>query len=96
MPITTVIVFYLAVISLVTAVVTCLDKFFAKKDMWRVSEKALLILAFLGGSLAEYCTMQLIRHKTQHKKFMTGLPFIMLFQLALVFVFLYLKSRGTV
>lgn len=95
-PITTVLIFYLAVISFVTVVATCLDKYFAKKDMFRISEKALLIFALFGGSLAEYCTMRIIRHKTLHKKFMVGLPLIMILQLALVFIFLYLKSKGTV
>ena len=95
-PITTVTVFYFAAISLVTIIATCLDKYFAKKDMFRISEKALIILAFLGGSLAEYCTMQIIRHKTKHNKFMLGLPLIMILQITLVFVFLYLKAKGTV
>ena len=33
-------------------------------DMFRISEKTLIILALLGGALAEYTTMRFIRHKT--------------------------------
>ena len=75
---------YFAVISLVTAVVTAIDKYKAKKGSVRISEKALFILAFLGGSLSEYLTMRLIRHKTLHKRFMIGLPVIMILQLVAV------------
>lgn len=93
-PVTTVLIFYLAVMSLVTVVVTCLDKFFARKNMMRVSEKALLLLAFFGGAFAEYVTMRIIRHKTLHSKFMAGLPLIMILHIALVFAFLYFRNKG--
>lgn len=80
---------YLLLISVITAVITVADKIKAGKGSFRVPEKTLFVLAFLGGSLAEYITMKLIRHKTLHKKFMLGLPLIMFFQLALVFFLLY-------
>ena len=84
-------VIYFALISLVTAVVTAADKYKAKNGHFRVSEKALFILALLGGSLSEYLTMRLIRHKTLHKRFMIGLPIIMLLQLtAIILICVYL------
>lgn len=84
-------VIYLAIISLVTAAVTAADKYKAKKGHFRVSEKALFILALLGGSLSEYLTMRLIRHKTLHKRFMIGLPIIMILQLtAIILICVYL------
>ena len=73
---------YFALISLVSAAVTVADKQKAKKGSFRISEATLFILALLGGSLAEYLTMRLIRHKTLHKRFMLGLPLIILLQLA--------------
>lgn len=72
---------YFAVISLVTAVITIADKIKAKKGAFRVPENTLIILALSGGSVAEYFTMRLIRHKTLHKKFMIGLPIIIIIQL---------------
>lgn len=72
---------YFAVISLVTAVITIADKIKAKKGAFRVPENTLIILALFGGSVAEYFTMRLIRHKTLHKKFMIGLPIIIIIQL---------------
>lgn len=76
---------YIAVISLITIIVTVYDKIAAKKrPKHRVPENSLLLLAVLGGGLAEYLTMLLIRHKTRHKKFMIGLPVIILAQAAAI------------
>ena len=76
--------FYFIAISLVTMITTCIDKSAAKRDKWRVPEKTLFILALLGGSAAEYFTMITIRHKTKHKRFMIGLPALMVIQLAAI------------
>ncbi len=75
---------WFAAISLVTAVITVADKVKAKNGSFRVPEKVLILLALSGGSLAEYVTMRVIRHKTLHKKFMVGLPLIMIAQLTAV------------
>ncbi|MBR5437552.1 MAG: DUF1294 domain-containing protein [Clostridia bacterium] len=72
---------YLAGISFVTAVITVLDKIFARRNMRRIPEATLLSLALFGGAVSEYAVMRLIRHKTLHKKFMTGLPVIIILQL---------------
>ncbi len=48
----------------------------------RVPEKTLLIISALGGSIAMLITMRAIRHKTQHAKFMVGIPVIILLQCA--------------
>ncbi len=78
---------YLLVISLITAFITAKDKLSAKKGRRRTPEALLFFLAFFGGSVAEFVTMKLIRHKTRHKRFMLGLPLIMIFQVALFFLF---------
>lgn len=83
---------YFLLISLITTIVTVLDKIFAKKDMRRVPEKMLFALGFSGGAFAEYVTMKLIRHKTLHKKFMIGLPLIVLLHGIIIFALLYLQQ----
>lgn len=85
---------WVAVISLITVTVTLADKIKAKKGSRRIPEKTLISLALLGGSGAEYFTMKLIRHKTLHKKFMVGLPLIIILQLIIAVFVLYstLKS----
>ena len=78
------ILIYLAVISIVSVVVCIYDKNSARKNGRRISEKALFTLAFLGGALALYLTMLKIRHKTLHKRFMIGLPIIIILQTILI------------
>jgi uncharacterized membrane protein YsdA (DUF1294 family) len=85
-----VLVIYLIVISLISIVVTCYDKAIAGKGIRRIPEATLLLLSALGGSVAMYITMQIIRHKTQHKKFMIGIPLIIVIQAVLV-LFIYFK-----
>ncbi len=83
------ILIYFAVISLVTAVVTIYDKKAAKKwTKHRVPEKVLFLLAISGGSVAEYLTMLKIRHKTKQKRFMIGLPIIILLQVVSIWLIL--------
>ena len=77
---------YLAVISVVSVLVCCYDKIAAKKGWCRTPEKTLLLLSVLGGSAAMYLTMQIIRHKTRHNKFMVGIPLIILLQIAIIWV----------
>lgn len=77
---------YLAVISAVSVFITVFDKIAAKKGMYRISERALLTAAAMGGSVAMYLTMLLIRHKTKHLKFMLGIPAIIVLQI-LLFIF---------
>ena len=79
---------YFLLVSAVTACVTAADKIKAKKGRRRISEKTLFILALSGGSISEYITMKIIRHKTLHKRFMIGLPVIILLQLSAVIIFI--------
>ena len=76
---------YLAIISLVSIIVCFYDKKISKKNRveLRIPEKTLLLLSALGGSVAMFITMLLIRHKTKHVKFMLGIPAIMILQAAL-------------
>ena len=86
-------IIYFLVISLITAIVTAIDKHKAKKGAFRISEATLFLLAVIGGSLSEYLTMRAIRHKTLHKRFMIGLPLIMLLQLvAIILSAIYIFS----
>ncbi|MDU7337251.1 MAG: DUF1294 domain-containing protein [Clostridium sp.] len=78
------IVLYLGVINLLAAAVTVYDKKQARAHGRRVPEKNLFTLAILGGVPAMLVTMHIIRHKTQHKRFMLGLPLLLLAQLIIV------------
>ncbi|NCC87242.1 MAG: DUF1294 domain-containing protein [Clostridia bacterium] len=74
---------YYTAISIVAVFSTIIDKNHAKRKLHRFPEKTLVNIALLGGALPMYITMKIIRYKTLHKKFMIGLPVIILFQIAI-------------
>lgn len=75
---------YFIAISLISVIVCAADKSRAKKGMWRIKESTLFLLSALGGSAAMYITMRIIHHKTLHKRFMIGIPLIIIAQTALL------------
>ncbi len=77
-------IIYLAAISLAAVVMTVSDKSRAKRHKRRIAEKTLFVTSILGGSAAMYLTMLAVRHKTKHKRFMIGLPLIMIVQTAAI------------
>lgn len=77
---------YFIAISLISVIVCVADKVRAKKGKWRIKESSLFLLSALGGSAAMYITMRLIRHKTLHKRFMIGIPLIIIAQTALLII----------
>lgn len=82
---------YLCAVSVIAFLLTVSDKRRAKKGKRRIRERSLFIVSALGGAAVMYITMLLIRHKTQHLRFMLGLPLIMALQVcALCFVIEYL------
>ena len=93
MPLATkILLIYVALISLISVVVCIYDKMISKKNRveLRIPEKVLLLLSALGGSVAMYVTMRLIRHKTKHVSFMVGIPVIMVLQAALLVALVWL------
>lgn len=84
---------YIAIISLISIIVCIYDKKISKKNRveLRTPEKTLLILSALGGSVAMFITMLIIRHKTKHVKFMLGIPAIILVQAAAVWALFHFE-----
>lgn len=95
-----IIAYYLIIINIVTFLVYGIDKWKARKAMWRVREASLFMLAVLGGSIGAWLGMKVWHHKTQHKKFRYGIPAIIIIQLVIIGYFLYLqlnhKIRATI
>ncbi len=82
--------YVLLAIAALSVILTVYDKIAAKRiPRHRVPEATLLLLAALGGSLPMYVTMQIIHHKTQHKKFMIGIPVILAVQIVLTILYFY-------
>ena len=80
---------YLAFISLIAVCLTIYDKTAARRRKRRIKESALFLVSVLGGSAAMWITMRVIHHKTLHRKFMIGIPVILILQIAAVVFFYY-------
>ena len=81
---TVIVVIYLVAINAVTFFVYGIDKWKARRSMWRIPEATLLGLATIGGSVGAWLGMRAWRHKTMHKKFQLGIPLIIMAQTALI------------
>lgn len=83
--------YYLLGINVLTFFFYGIDKWKAQKQWRRINERTLLLLACIGGSIGAWSGMKCFRHKTQHKKFVWGVPVILLLQIALgIYLFCYL------
>ena len=72
--------------SLISVVITVLDKHRARNHGQRISESTLMYFGALGGAPLMFITMLLIHHKTRHVKFMLGLPLMILYQALIVYL----------
>lgn len=64
------------------------DKLQAKRKARRLSERCLIELAVIGGSVGAMIGMYLFRHKTLHSAFTVGIPAIFIIQVLLAIFFL--------
>lgn len=67
---------YLLLINALGFIFMLLDKQRAVKNMWRIPERILLLIAFLGGSVGSLMGMRLIHHKTNKPLFSIGIPIL--------------------
>ncbi len=79
---------YLIGINVLTFLIYGMDKWKAKRDKWRIPEDTLIWLAVAGGSVGALLGMHLFRHKTRHRKFLIGIPVILLVQVGLLSFFI--------
>lgn len=82
----TVIVFML-ILSFIGMIIMGLDKRKARRGDWRIPEKHLWFIAWIGGALGMWLGMYLFRHKTKHLIFKFGFPILTVVQwLFLIYV----------
>ena len=77
-------IIYVLTISIISIFAVMLDKTAARNGKRRISEKTLMLLASIGGGVAMYVAMRIIRHKTRKNKFMVGIPVIVMLEIAAV------------
>lgn len=80
---------YLAAVNIIGFTIMGIDKHKARKQMFRIPESTLFIVAFIGGSLGTSLGMFAFRHKTRHWYFLYGMPAILFLQLILLFSLRY-------
>ena len=68
-----------------------IDKYKAKKNLWRIRESTLLLIAVIGGSIGALAGMYTFRHKTKHLKFTLGIPVILVLQIVAAYCILTIK-----
>lgn len=74
-------IIYLVFINLVGFFIMAIDKTRAIKHKWRISEKNLISISIVGGSIGILCGVHILRHKTKHKKFTVLVPSILALQI---------------
>lgn len=84
MPTPTLALLWLAGINLTTWGSFAGDKRAAIRGQQRIPERALLMLALLGGSPAAVAAQQILRHKTRKEPFRTRLFLIVLAQIIML------------
>lgn len=89
----TFVIYYLLGINISAFLIYGLDKFKAQRQLWRIPEITLLLVALLGGSLGAWLGMKVWRHKSKHLLFSIGLPLILALQLVWI-GYLYVLHQG--
>jgi uncharacterized membrane protein YsdA (DUF1294 family) len=76
--------YYLLLLNIIGFALMGIDKERAKKRKWRIKEKNLFLVAFIGGSIGSILGMQFFRHKTKQMKFTIGMPLILVLHVSII------------
>ena len=81
-------ILYLLIVNAIGFLLMLVDKYKAKKNLWRIPESTLFLMAAIGGSIGALAGMYTFRHKTKHLKFTLGVPAILIAQIAVAILLL--------
>jgi len=87
----TILIWYLATVNLITFTAFGIDKWKAVHKQWRIPEKTLLGLSFIGGAAGGLVAMHLFRHKTRKRKFAVCVPLMLVLHLAMGYLVMYMQ-----
>ena len=79
---------YLLIINAAGFILMLVDKVKARKNLWRIPEATLFLVAAIGGSVGSILGMYTFRHKTKHIKFIVGMPLILAAQIVIAILIL--------
>ena len=83
---TKMILLYLLIVNALGFLLMLVDKRKAQKNLWRIPESTLFLIAAIGGSIGSIAGMYKFRHKTKHLKFVLGIPAILIAQIVVVYL----------
>ena len=75
---------YLLIVNAIGFILMLTDKLKAKKNLWRIPEATLFLVAAMGGSIGSLLGMYTFHHKTKHISFLLGIPLILAVQIVIV------------
>lgn len=76
-------IIYLLAMNCIGFAIMGIDKLKSIKRGWRIPERTLLLIAFIGGALGSFLGMVIFRHKIRKAKFQILLPIALLLYLIL-------------
>ena len=83
-------IYYLIIINIITFLIYGLDKYKSVKHKYRISEKTLIVLSIIGGTLGAPLGMIVFHHKTKKIKFIISIPLILIIWIiVLIWVYIY-------
>lgn len=82
-------IYYYIIINIIAFLIYGIDKRKAIKKKWRISEKTLLGISFLGGSMGSILAMFIFKDKTKHYQFLILVPLSSLIHIYLIYHFYY-------
>ena len=87
-------IIYLLIVGVIGVIMLCTDKYKATHEKWRIKERTLHIMEFLGGIFLMLPTMYIIRHKNRKVAYnWISWTAIILWVAALVYWF-YFRAKG--
>ena len=81
--------YYILFINLSGIFVMYSDKKKSRKGKWRTPENNIFAIAVAYGALGIFMGMRIFRHKTKHKKFVIGIPLILIVEVFIFFKYIY-------
>ncbi|GAB3065007.1 DUF1294 domain-containing protein [Virgibacillus ainsalahensis] len=86
------ILIYAVGVNIITFILMGLDKQKAKKQQYRIPERTFWLLSILGGAVGSYLGMKTFSHKTKHRSFVFGMPFIIIIHTIFIsYIFFYVS-----
>ncbi|KAF0227313.1 MAG: ysdA [Erysipelotrichaceae bacterium] len=85
------IILFFVLINLLGYTLMGMDKSYAQKQSYRISEKTLLLIALFGGAIGVYLGMMHFHHKTKKPLFNQGVPVMIIINIFMLGVFITSK-----